>query len=159
MLSDNIRENEKWIENLIIPIRNDLLSGAAEIALQAIVVFKNILSYDQIVSTNELRERLKLSSCKLIEAQPAMASLVNLANVVLSTADKANSVEEIKQGCLESLNEFEKTLCDNVAKIADTAFNLLPPGEIVFAYSFKRQSQRPIFSGCLFRISPKHGRA
>jgi translation initiation factor eIF-2B subunit delta len=136
MVSDKTSENEKWIEHLIIPIRNDLLSGAAEIALQAIVVFKSILSSDRTVDIQELRKNLKLAGLKLIEAQPAMASLVNLANIVLIAANQTDSVEETKQDCLESLNKFEKVLCDSVAKIADTVFNLLPPGEMVFAYSF-----------------------
>lgn len=136
MVSDNTNENEKFIERLVAPIRNDLLSGAAEIALQAIVVFKTVLSFNQNTEVKELRENLKLTGLKLIEAQPAMASLVNLANVVLAAANKANSADQIKQDCLTALNLFEKVLCDSVAKIAETALSLLPPGEMVFAYSF-----------------------
>ena len=49
---------------------------------------------------------------------------------------EGKTVQEIKQKCMDVLNQFEKVLCDSISKIAETAFSLMPPGEIVFAYSF-----------------------
>lgn len=129
-------ENQNWIERLVIPIRNDLLSGAAEITLQAIVVLKNILSVDKCKNPTELGELLKFAGDKLIEAQPAMSSLINLSDEVLKVINENISLADNKKNCLDALNEFEKDLCTNVANIADTALALMPPGEIVFAYSF-----------------------
>ncbi len=128
-------EREKGIEQLIAPIGNDLLSGAAEIALQAISLFQSILSSVD-TNTDQLKHDLEFASAKLIDAQPAMASLVNLANALLRVVRNCNSVAEIKSESQNVLDQFEKLLCDNVAKIADFAFELIPPGEIVFAYSF-----------------------
>lgn len=136
MVSDKNTEKEKWIEQLLNPISNDTLSGAAELALQSIVVFQTVLSSSNTKEVTEIREDLRLVACKLIRAQPAMASLLNLANAVLKASARAKSAPEIIEYCQNTLNEFERLLCDSVAKIAELALDLMPPGEMVFAYSF-----------------------
>lgn len=136
MALDKSSETEKWIEQLIAPIGNDLLSGAAEIALQAISVFQSILSSVNTDKPEELRQVLKFTSQKFVDSQPAMASLYNLAQVLLRTANKFSSVIEIKTECQKVLDQFEKLQCDAAAQIADFTFDLIPAGEVVFAYSF-----------------------
>ena len=64
-MSNADRETREWIEELVAPIRNDLLSGAAEIVLQAIVVFKTILSSKRVSNSEQLIEILKLTGGKL----------------------------------------------------------------------------------------------
>jgi len=136
MVSNKSHERETWIKQLVNPIRNDLLSGAAELALQAINIFQSILSSSDNTQVDSLREDLRFAATELINAQPAMASLFNLANTILTAASKANSVAEIKKECQNALDQFERFLCDSAAKIADIALDLMPPGEMVFAYSF-----------------------
>ncbi len=136
MVSDKNIEKEKWIKQLLSPIREDLLSGAAELALQAIVVFQTVLGSSNTDDVSALKEELRLTAQELIDSQPAMASLFNLANAVLIAANKANTVANIKNECQKALDDFERILCESVAKIADIAINLMPPGEMVFAYSF-----------------------
>jgi translation initiation factor 2B subunit (eIF-2B alpha/beta/delta family) len=136
MVSNKQNANKEWIDKLVEPIRNDTLSGAAEIALQAIVVFKSIINHEQSIDASILKENLNLTSQKLVDAQPAMASLVNLSNLIAKSMKNSNSTDEIRKNCLETLNQFETVLCDSVSKIADTTFDILPPGEIIFAYSF-----------------------
>ncbi len=136
MVTHKNSEREKDIEQLIAPIGNDLLSGAAEIALQGISLFQTILSSSKTTNADQLRHDIQFASQKLIDAQPAMASLVNLANALLKAIHNCNSVDEIKLESQNILDQFEKLLCDSASKIADFAFELIPPGEIVFAYSF-----------------------
>ncbi len=136
MRIDKNSEREVWIKGLISPIGNDFLSGAAELALQAINIFQSILSSTATTSPKELREELKFAVQELLDAQPAMASLFNLANTVLTAASNSSSVPEIKAECQSVLDGFEKFLCDSAAKIADFGFDLIPPGEMIFAYSF-----------------------
>jgi translation initiation factor eIF-2B subunit delta len=124
------------IEQLIVPIGDDLLSGAAEIALQGITVFKSILSGADINKPDQLKADLEFASLKLIDAQPAMASIFNISNSLLKAIASATSVNSIKLESDKVLDQYEKLLCDSAAKIADFAFDLIPPGEMVFAYSF-----------------------
>lgn len=73
MRIDHNSEREIWIKELISPIGNDLLSGAAELALQAINIFQSILSTASTNKPEELRQELKLAAQDLLDAQPAMA--------------------------------------------------------------------------------------
>ncbi len=136
MVSERNTEKEKWIKQLLSPITNDLLSGAAELALQAITVFQTILSSADNEEPELLREELKFTAHELINAQPAMASLFNLANTVLTAAFRSDSIAGIRTECQNVLDQFEKLLCDSASQIADLAFDFMPPGEMVFAYSF-----------------------
>lgn len=124
------------LAQLVDPIRDDLLSGAAEIALRAITVFQTMLHGTEQMSVEEVQSRLTDTGCALIKAQPAMAPLFHLSNNVLISARGAESVAEIHQRCHQALDKFEKQLCDSVDGIANFVFDLIPPGELIFAYSF-----------------------
>ena len=65
-----------------------------------------------------------------------MAPLFHLSNAVLLSIAKETTVEGVRAGCQEALDRIEATLCKSAAVIADLAFDLIPPGELVFAYSF-----------------------
>lgn len=122
--------------DVVKPIRDDLMSGAAELALRAITIFQAELNGPAAESTARLKERLTETARALIDAQPAMAPIFHLCNTVLLAVHKSSSVEAIKQDCQAALDKFEKTLCDSAAVIADEVFDLIPPGELIFAYSF-----------------------
>jgi translation initiation factor 2B subunit (eIF-2B alpha/beta/delta family) len=123
------------LPQLIQPIRDDLLSGAAEIALRAITIFQTVIS-DEGLTADQLKERLVQTARQLVDAQPAMAPLFHLSNMVLISMQKAATVEEVQQNTQAALDQFEKTLCASVGEIAEAVFDLIPPGELVFAYSF-----------------------
>jgi translation initiation factor eIF-2B subunit delta len=135
MASNGNSERKKLTEQLVAPIGNDLLSGAAEIALRGITVFKSILSTANS-SSDEIKADIEFASQKLIEAQPAMASIFNISNSLLKTIADISSAETIKSESNKVLDHYEKLLCDSAASIADFAINLMPPGEMIFAYSF-----------------------
>lgn len=122
------------ISELVQPVRDDLLSGAAEVALRAITIFQTVMQDE--TDPAELKKVLTNTSEALIDAQPAMAPVFHLCNSVLLGIRSANTVDEIKNCCDESLTNFEKQLCDSAEVIADKVFELIPPGEVVFAYSF-----------------------
>jgi translation initiation factor 2B subunit (eIF-2B alpha/beta/delta family) len=123
------------VANLIQPIRDDLLSGAAEIALRAITVFQSVLSGEQ-TSAAQLKSNLTFTAKSLIEAQQAMAPLFHLGNDVLLAIESAQTVEDVQDRCQSALTKFEKMLCASASTIADIAYDLIDPGELIFAYSF-----------------------
>lgn len=129
-------EKHEQIKELIKPIREDLQSGAAEIALRAITIFQTVLSGPESSSAEELKEALSAAVKGLLDAQPAMAPLFYLCNTVLLAVAGSRTVPEIQKACQDALDSFEKTLCDSAASIAEQTYELIPPGELVFAYSF-----------------------
>jgi len=124
------------IAALVRPIEEDLLSGAAEISLRAITIFQAVLNLDTTTEVNLLRATLIETAQALLSAQPAMAPLFQLCNQVLSSAEKAKSADTLRIDCLKTLTAYEKKLCDDVAKIAEHVLDVIPPGELIFAYSF-----------------------
>ncbi len=123
------------VANLIQPIRDDLMSGAAEIALRAITVYQSVLSGEQ-KSPEQLKSNLTFTAKTLIDAQPAMAPLFHLGNDILMAIENGQTVEDIQNRCTNALTQFEKTLCASASTIADIAYDLIDPGELIFAYSF-----------------------
>lgn len=130
--------NSEQILELIQPIRDDLLSGAAEIALRAITIFQTIMNSNssQSKDATKLKEQIVETARALVEAQPAMAPLFHLSNTVLLATQNSKTVEELQGDCQSALDKFEKTLCESASAIADLVYELIPPGELIFAYSF-----------------------
>ena len=128
--------DKTWIKNLIKPIEDDLMSGAAELALRAIIIFQTITSDKKNESPEILRENLFEAAKELVRVQPAMAPVFHLANSVLIAINDAKTSDEIINKVQESLDDFEKTLCESASTIADLAYELIEPGSVVFAFSF-----------------------
>jgi translation initiation factor 2B subunit (eIF-2B alpha/beta/delta family) len=124
------------IPEMVLPIKNDLTSGAAEIALRAINIFQAMLADTDELGSDQIKERLKVTAQALIDAQPAMAPLFHMSNAVLMATSNCQTIDEIYRACDTALMEFEKRLCDSASQIADLVYELIPPGELVFAYSF-----------------------
>ncbi len=130
------KSDAEWISELTKPIVDDLLSGAAELALRAIVVFQTIMSERASASADEMRVLIQEAAKMLVAGQPAMAPLFHLCNKVLIAIDDAKTTPDLTDKCQKTLDEWEKVLCDSVAKIADAAYDFIEPGSLVFAYSF-----------------------
>jgi translation initiation factor eIF-2B subunit delta len=126
----------RQIASLVRPIQEDLLSGAAEIALRAISIFHTVLKLDDSDNAATVRMHLIQTAQALLDAQPAMAPVFHLCNHILFATDNCTTAQELKTECLVALDYYEKKLCDDVAKIADYVLDVIPPGGLVFAYSF-----------------------
>lgn len=128
---------QKQIEELVTPIRNDLSSGAAELALQGIRVYRTLLSDIPADEKPEAVKKMLIEASKaLVKAHPAMAPMFHLANTVLLTTEDAKTAAEMMHKADDSLTKFETRLCESASQIADHTYNLIPAGELVFAYSF-----------------------
>jgi translation initiation factor 2B subunit (eIF-2B alpha/beta/delta family) len=129
-------EKLQELDDMVAPIRDDLTSGAAEIALRAITVFQTTLTGTEDMSPDRVKQRLISTARALKDAQPAMAPLFHLGNKVLLATRDARTVAEIHEQTDLALSEFEKQLSESAGAIADLVFDLIPPGELIFAYSF-----------------------
>jgi translation initiation factor 2B subunit (eIF-2B alpha/beta/delta family) len=129
-------DKKKQIAELIQPISDDLLSGAAEIALKAIFIYQTVMNMEPNADLTTLKADIYETARALVECQPAMAPLFHLSNKVLFATQQTNSPDELRKSCQDALDEFERNLCESVGKIAELVYDLIPPGEMVFAYSF-----------------------
>jgi translation initiation factor 2B subunit (eIF-2B alpha/beta/delta family) len=124
------------VNELVASIKSDLTSGAAEIALRAIVVLQATLEAGRNLPPDKMRSRLIEVSAALIASQPAMAPVFQLCNRFLLSVDAATDTAQIIETGNQSLSDFEAHLCNSAEEIAKRAFELIPYGELVFAYSF-----------------------
>lgn len=124
------------LDTLVTPIRDDLTSGAAEIALRAITIFRTVVAESEGQDVNKIKDNLVETAKAVIKAQPAMAPLFHLGNNVLIAVQDAKTAAELAQKTDDALEKFEKQLCESASVIADHTIDLIPPGELVFAYSF-----------------------
>lgn len=124
------------LDELVAPIKNDLTSGAAEIALRAITVFQAMIEGSEHLKAQELKARLADIARALVAAQPAMAPVFRLCNNVLLAVAPSIRTTQIIELTNQTLSDFEKHLCTSAEVIANHTFELIPYGEMVFAYSF-----------------------
>jgi translation initiation factor eIF-2B subunit delta len=128
---------DKQIEELVAPIRDDLTSGAAELALRGIAAYRSLLSEIPLDEKPEEIEQLLIKASKaLVKAHPAMAPLFHLANSILIDTRGAKTAPELTKRADQTLTSFESRLCSSASQIADHVYPLIPAGELVFAYSF-----------------------
>jgi translation initiation factor 2B subunit (eIF-2B alpha/beta/delta family) len=125
------------LEQMLTDIAEDLTSGAAELALRAINIYRHIVSTDlNTKNVPAVRAEMVEVSRRLIKSQPAIAPLFNLANEILFATDSATSLEELAASTVKTADQFENRLCNSAASIAEATSKLVPFGETVFAYSF-----------------------
>jgi len=129
-------DKRRELAELVKPLSDDLTSGAAEIALRAISVFQTMIAGCERDNADVVRDLLRQTARALVNAQPAMAPVFHLGNsVLLATRDTKDGGQTI-DACNEALARFEKRLCESAALIADQVIKLIPPGELIFAFSF-----------------------
>jgi translation initiation factor 2B subunit (eIF-2B alpha/beta/delta family) len=136
MLTLQIMQQLQDLNELVASIKDDLTSGAAEIALRAIAILQNVFEEGKNLPPDKLKAKLAEVCAALVACQPAMAPVFQLCNrVLLAVTSAVNTAQIIEQGN-QCLSEFETHLCASAEQIANYAFELIPYGELVFAYSF-----------------------
>jgi translation initiation factor eIF-2B subunit delta len=128
--------SREQMEKLLEPIGEDLTSGAADLALQGVMVFRMLVAESGDQPPEQLKQALVETGRRLVHGQPAMAPLFNLANSVLSATKDIESSEKLVQVCEATLDQFETRLCESAARIADLVYDLIPAGELIYAHSF-----------------------
>lgn len=156
-LEDKLVDNNNALAARTSQLRDDLTSGAAEIALRAIGVFQTALAGLEEGDADAARAKAVKCARAIIDAQPGMAPLFHLANSVLLAMDGAETGRQAVDRCQQSLDSFERRLCESASLIADQVFDLIPAGELVFAFSFSSTVVSSLLNaraaGKLFRVA------
>lgn len=133
-LPDEIRER-------ISEIRSDNTSGAAALSRKAAEIF--ILLAE---GANFSREALAEAAQSLVNAQPTMASVFNLANDVLLNTEQAPDLKELRECVKSSGHAFINRLERAGELISRTAANLILGGMRVLTHSYSDTVLRALLS-------------
>jgi len=71
-------DTDQRLDALVAPLRADVVSGASVVGRMAAEVLREAAMYAQAVSLEEYRSELGEICAKVLDAQPAMATLVTL---------------------------------------------------------------------------------
>ncbi len=123
---------------LIQEIIHDKLSGSQDLTHQAGSLILQLLRGKKDPSPERLRRDLLKVGSRLLHAQPAMASLLNLFNTILFTVNDAHdgpaAVREVRtatQGFIRKMNEHNKALSNHL-------FRRLRTKDTILTYSGSR---------------------
>lgn len=124
------------LDELVAPIRSDVIQGASAIVGTAGRVIKQLASDAPFRSLPLLRAGVAELGVRILDAQPAMAPLVSLSAGTLTVLDGLSSVESGRHAVVASVDTFLEAQSANAASAAAQASSLLPADATVLTLSF-----------------------
>ncbi|RPI08961.1 MAG: hypothetical protein EHM65_09680, partial [Acidobacteriales bacterium] len=122
------------VQSRIDRIRADHRSGAVALTHRAGDVLC-LLAREQARSEREFRKRLAKVCRALVESQPSMAPILNLAKFVLVGTDEIFDLAELKTGVKSSVRNFLERMEVDGQATSNTAANLIQDGMTVMTHS------------------------
>ncbi len=110
--------SEADVQALVAPLRRDVVSGASVVARMGADVFRRAAARLPAASVEELRWALGEVGLAVLEAQPAMASLVFLVREVLDAVESAGDVEEGRHAAARAADAFRSSLEERSRRVA-----------------------------------------
>ncbi len=132
------------IRNRIRTIASDKTSGSAELVRRAAGVFRLLAQKKSVRTQVELQLLLEETALALIEAQPVMAPMLNLANRVLLSIDGIRGLKAMKSAAAAASRRFLQDLADHEKSIARHARKLIHNGDRILIYSRSSTVQRAL---------------
>ncbi|HEX9887067.1 MAG TPA: hypothetical protein VGA70_11295, partial [Longimicrobiales bacterium] len=117
------------------PLRADVVSGAAVVARTACEVVRRASTEIPADSPEALRAGLGQMAVAILDAQPAMASLVALAARVLDAVEGASSVEAAREAAATAARAFDASLQAMTDALVGRAADELPRGGTILTTS------------------------
>lgn len=114
------------LDALVGPLRDDVLSGAADIARVAANIVRRAAQEIPAENVAELRRELADVGAAILDAQPVMAPLVTLVGAVLGAVEEASDVEGGREAARRTAERFRTDLGRRAARVAARAAALLP---------------------------------
>lgn len=126
---------EKSVAQAIADIRANIYAGAVELADHSADVLVRMARTATGETPDGFRQNLLSAGRALIEAQPAMAPLVNLVNAALWQVEPCTSLEEMRLALDEVARDFKRQLRLHEASIAEQMLPFIPEGACVLTNS------------------------
>ncbi len=130
-MDDQAPELSAELTAAVNAIRADNLRGAVALSREAALVVKRAVS-----GPARPTWPLVVHLCKsLVDAQPMMAPMFNLANSVLLAAEPRKDSEGFQRAVAEACDEFDTRTRVSLERIARLANSLLPDGTTILTHS------------------------
>ena len=123
------------LDALVAPLRADVVSGAAVVSRAAAAAMRRGAVQLPARDSGELLEALNELAVRVMDAQPAMAPLVQLLSAVLSSVDPDASLEDTRRAAAESAENFRASLEERSARVAARLSAEIAPGSTVLTIS------------------------
>lgn len=143
-------DRSKRFDDLVAPLRADVVSGAGVLAKTAAEVLRRAAIRLQAGSLEELRWEIGEVSRRVLEAQPAMASLVILVRDVMEAVESAESLEDGRHAAAAAADDFRQGFETRADYTARHAVGLLPVGGLVGTMS----SSSTVLAALLHEAAP-----
>ncbi len=118
--------------------------GAAGIAEQAAYAIRRRAATGAPASPDAFRHEISLMGWRSIRAQPAMAPLVNLMNMVLWAMEDADTPERLRGAIGSATDSFIRQLDQNTDRVSQHARRLIADGTTIVTISFSTTVQRAL---------------
>ena len=134
-MKTDISQLPEVVRSLLLALREDNFSGSIELTLRAADVLLALLSSSEVLANSELSSKLECACIALVEAQPAMAPIVNLCNITLLDIDAARAVGDVRASVRETCRRFAARVQSSSSDISCQAVELIPDGATVLTFS------------------------
>ncbi len=125
----------KHIEEAIASIASDTIHGAEILTQRSIEVFRSIPRDARDLRAAELHELVRQTVKLLVSAQPAMASIANVANTFLWNTEGIEDGATLRSAIIRIGEQLSRSGKDNLRSIAERASLMIEPGNIVITHS------------------------
>ncbi|MEJ2539036.1 MAG: hypothetical protein P8188_03460 [Gemmatimonadota bacterium] len=123
------------LDALVAPLRADVVSGAAVVARAAAAAMRRGAIHLPADDTAGLNRGLETLAVRVLDAQPAMAPLVELVSSVLNAAAGADSLEAARGSAAAAAEAFRGELERRGEKVAHRLARKIPEGSRVLTLS------------------------
>jgi translation initiation factor 2B subunit (eIF-2B alpha/beta/delta family) len=128
----------------IASIAADNVSGAAQIAERAADILLQRAGSGEAASPDAFRQELLVTGWALIQAQPAMAPLINLVNTVLWKIEAHEKPGNLRQAVAEATAQFKRQLNHHARRVAEGALALIAEGSTLITISHSSTVQHAL---------------
>lgn len=123
------------LEALVAPLRADVVSGAAVVARAAAAAMRRGAVQLPATTSAELQEALEALALRVLEAQPAMAPLVELLTSTLAAVRDDVPLDEARRAAAEATERFRVALEERGRRVASILAGEIPEGSTVLTLS------------------------
>ena len=117
------------------PIKDDRTTGAGALAKKAAKILLQTVCTLSGEPPAFLQELVQISKV-LVEAQPSMAPIFHLVNVLLLAAEGKRDQQRMRQAVTTAIETFVSRLETGIEEISRRTFDLIPDGSRILAHSF-----------------------
>jgi translation initiation factor 2B subunit (eIF-2B alpha/beta/delta family) len=132
------------LAHAIAGLAADSRSGAAQIAARAADILLRRAGIGEAASPDAFRQELLATGWAIIQAQPAMAPLVNLVNSVMWKIEERETPTGLRQAVAEATDHFKRQLRHHSLRVAEDAIALIGDGATLVTLSYSTTVQHAL---------------